>query len=155
MATFKIDKEKFRDAFKLAQKKLIIIPVLVIIVIFATNILPALSSDSANLTKTLPIPIAFILALGASTIGMIRQIDKQYLNQKEFHEPIELTVSDEGLEWITVRSTTNLKWNEIVKWKEGKDLILIYPSPHQFHFIDTTALSEMELHLLRSNLPKN
>ncbi len=154
MATFKIDQQKFRDASKLALKKQIIfIPILIIVVILATNVLPALLSDNISLSKVLPVPFIFILLLSVTSFGRNRQIDKHYLSQKEFHEPIELAVSDEGLQWITIRSTTNLKWNEIVKWKEGKGLILIYPSPHQIHFIDATALSETELHILRSNLP--
>jgi YcxB-like protein len=52
-------------------------------------------------------------------------------------------LSPAGLEWSTETTSTKLPWNKLLRFKDAKDLVLIYYSPHcAFYFPKSFFSSE-------------
>ena len=152
MATFQINQKKYQDAFYLVGTRPLKIVGVIGIIMLAANVLPALFSENVDLKDSIPILITVPFMFGIVLFSWQKNIAKNYINQKDFQEPIELELNDAGLHWTLARSTTKLGWHEIEKLKEGKGLMLVFSTPQCFHFIDLAALSESEMALLRSKL---
>lgn len=64
----------------------------------------------------------------ALILGVVRpyKFRKIYRESKLLHDPFEWEFSDQGLVCKSVKGEARLSWDDFLKWREGKDLILLY-----------------------------
>jgi len=72
------------------------------------------------------IGVLFIFILGVSVFSQKRTYKKIYSSQKSFQEEITMTFDGEGVRWESVSGNYKVKWGDIHKYRENKNLILIY-----------------------------
>lgn len=63
------------------------------------------------------------------------QTKKQYREYKAAQEPISISRQDSGLIFKSAVGNANIEWNRIVKWRENKELVLIYQAPQVYHVV--------------------
>ena len=63
------------------------------------------------------------------------QTKKQYREYKATQEPISMSKQDGGLVFESAVGNANIEWYRIVKWRENKELILIYQARQIYHIV--------------------
>jgi hypothetical protein len=84
-----------------------------------------------------------------------RRIKKVYEQQKELRLPYTMTLDEAGFHMKNEIGESNRPWNMFVKWKEDKNLIMLYHSDVLFSMISKRYLSEEALRFLHEQLRKN
>jgi hypothetical protein len=60
---------------------------------------------------------------------------RMYKKTPLLHQPLAGTVSSDKFVAESVTGRTEMTWNQFVRIKDGKDLILLYYGPHQFNVL--------------------
>jgi hypothetical protein len=84
-----------------------------------------------------------------------RRIKKIYEQQKELHLPYTMTLDETGFHMKNELGESNRPWNMFVKWKEDKNLIMLYHSDILFSMVSKRYLNEETLGFLHEQLSKN
>lgn len=84
-----------------------------------------------------------------------RSIKKVYEQQKELHLPYAMTLDESGFHMKNEVGESNRPWNMFVKWKEDKNLVMLYHSDVLFSMISKRYLNEQALQFLHEQLRKN
>jgi YcxB-like protein len=102
-------------------------------------VLPISIYEAAAHQKDIIVPAGIILSLaflawnfGITVPKRVRKIFKQ---QKALHTPYSFAITTESILIKSERGETNLTWDYFLKWKESKDLFLLYSSDVMFHMI--------------------
>jgi hypothetical protein len=64
-----------------------------------------------------------------------RKIRRSYSQRKDFQHEISMLVTSDGLETRTEQGHGMKPWDDFLKWKEGKNIFLLYISDHMFHMV--------------------
>ena len=64
-----------------------------------------------------------------------RRTKKIYRQQKLLQQPLLIRISDEQFYSKNEYGESSLPWNTFLKWKEGKDLFLVYQTDRLFHML--------------------
>ena len=78
-----------------------------------------------------------ILAYLAFTafVWVPRKIRRSYSQRKDFQHEISMVVTSTGVESRTEQGYSVKPWTDFLKWKEGKNVFLLYVSDHLFHVV--------------------
>jgi len=60
---------------------------------------------------------------------------RHYRKYKAIHEPIHIQLKDEGIELSTTDERGLVRWEKILKWRQNKNYVLVYPMPRMYHII--------------------
>jgi hypothetical protein len=60
---------------------------------------------------------------------------KNYRQYKALSEPVSIEVRDDGLFFKRDNGEGLVPWSHIVKWRQNKTLVLLYPASNIFHLI--------------------
>ena len=60
---------------------------------------------------------------------------RHYRKYKAIHDPIHIQLKDEGIELATTDGGGLVRWEKILKWRQNKDYVLVYPMPRMYHII--------------------
>lgn len=63
------------------------------------------------------------------------QTKRQYKIYKSIQEPFTISQPLQGIHFKNDSGETTLKWNNIIKWRENKEFLLIYQSDYLYHII--------------------
>ncbi len=90
--------------------------------------------------------IAACLAYFAFLFGFIypRRIRKIFRQQKILHAPHSFNVADEAVFTKSDIGEAKLTWDYFQKWKEGKNLFLLYQSDVMFHIVPKRCFASPE-----------
>ncbi len=84
------------------------------------------------------------------------RVKKIFFQQKEFGLPFEMEITDTGLIASNEIGNSNRPWTNFTKWKENKDLFLLYHSDVMFSMIPKRLLTDPEQVItLRTLLERN
>ena len=61
------------------------------------------------------------------------QCRRQYRKYKAIHESFDISLEKEGIRFIEPDSSSLLKWNHLMKWRENSEFILVYQNPKLYH----------------------
>lgn len=63
------------------------------------------------------------------------QAKRHYRNYKSIQKPIKIELVDGGFTITADNGQGNAKWDNLLKWREGKEYILVYLAPKLFYMI--------------------
>lgn len=75
------------------------------------------------------------------------RLKKLYWQQKAFHEPIQVELRTEGMSFSHIHGAGVLPWAHVHKWRESKDLFLVYHSDALYNVLpkrDLRSPAEIE-----------
>lgn len=87
------------------------------------------------------------------------QVKKIFNQQKNLSLPFELEITDAGLVGINELGKSTQPWNHFVKWKENKDLLILYHSDALYSMIpkrlctDSSQVESIKMYLKSNNVP--
>jgi len=86
------------------------------------------------------------LAYLAFLFGFLRprRIRKIFRQQESLHMPYSFTVADDAVLTKSENGEARLAWDYFSKWKEGKDLFLLYQSDVMFHMVPKRCFASPE-----------
>ena len=94
------------------------------------------------------IPVWYFILLPAS-------IKKMYSQAKALHEPIEMTVGQDGLAATGPNGEGTIPWTHVHRWRESRHVLLIYFSDELYHVVPKRCLDHSQEEILRTALLKN
>jgi len=84
------------------------------------------------------------LVLGAFVIARFvvvpRQLSRVFTQQKDLSAPFEMNLSDQEFSMRNEFGESHLPWDSFVKWKEDKEMLLLYRSDVLFHMLPKRLL---------------
>jgi hypothetical protein len=84
------------------------------------------------------------LVLGAFVIArsvvVPRQLTRVFTQQKDLSAPFEMTLTDQEFSVRNEFGESHLPWDSFVKWKEDKEMLLLYRSDVMFHMLPKRLL---------------
>lgn len=60
---------------------------------------------------------------------------RHYRKYKAIHEPVEMRLRQDGIEFANSDASGVVRWNTIFRWRQNRDYILVYPMPRMYHVI--------------------
>lgn len=60
---------------------------------------------------------------------------KNYRQYKALSEPVSIEVRDDGLFFKRENGEGLVPWSHIIKWRQSKTLLLLYPTSNVFHLV--------------------
>ncbi len=88
-------------------------------------------------------------------IFLPRRVRRLFEQHKELGAPIEHEITPEGLLMTSQYGNSNRPWNIFRKWKENKDLLLLYITDLQFIMIPKRFFAAEQLTALHGYLDQN
>jgi len=58
-----------------------------------------------------------------------------YRNYKIIQDTIKLTLEEDGYTMESINGTNEMKWENLLKWREDENIILVYYTPKIFHTV--------------------
>ena len=105
-------------------------------------------------------PLIFIgLFLLYRYILLPRQVKKIFFQQKELSSPFELEITDEGLKASNEFGNSIRPWDHFTKWKENRELFLLYHSDLMYSIVpkrflsDTHQIETIKNYLIKYKVP--
>lgn len=83
------------------------------------------------------------------------RVKKVYEQQKELHYPYTMTVDETGIHTKNQIGEAKRPWNLFVKWREDRNLIILYHSDVMFSMLSKRYLNEESLRFVHEQLKKN
>jgi len=83
------------------------------------------------------------------------RIKKVYEQQKELHYPYTMTIDETGLHTKNQIGEAKRPWSLFVKWRQDKNLIMLYHSDVMFSMLSKRYLSEEAIRFVHEQLKKN
>lgn len=82
-------------------------------------------------------------------------LKKHYRKYPAIQRPMSLSVTDAGVKFMSDSGEGTVAWRDIYKWREGKDLLLIYPAPRIYYMVPKRVDSVGDLcEILKSKVGK-
>jgi len=74
-----------------------------------------------------------------------RRVGRAYKRNKSLQQPLRMTWSDAGIVFENEHRWEKLNWADVLKWKEGEGLFLLYRATDQYYYIiPQRAFSDVE-----------
>lgn len=102
--------------------------------------------------------LPFILMLGLIVFMFAyvpHRVKKVYEQQKELHYPYIITIDETGLHTKNQIGEAKRPWSLFVKWREDKNLIMLYHSDVMFSMIAKRYLTEEGIKFVHEQLKRN
>ena len=127
--------------------------VLTFIIILFMSLLGQLDLDIAYIFTVFMLVIIFPLY---RYIFLPNRIKKLFAQQKELNLPIEFEFTDTGMNTTNELGNSTRPWAHFVKWKENKDLLMLYHSDVLFSMIPKRFFADpQQVETVKSFLEKN
>lgn len=69
---------------------------------------------------------------------------KLYRQHKDLHRPLRMIITEDSLKAENETGSGTIAWRDLVKWKEGHGLFLLYPNEALFYVIPARLFSSIE-----------
>ena len=74
---------------------------------------------------------------------------RHYRKYKAIHDPINIKLKDDGIEFSTPKKKKKERWEKILKWRQNEEYVLVYPMPRLYYIIPKSiSKSGFEIPLL-------
>ena len=74
---------------------------------------------------------------------------RHYRKYKAIHDPINIKLKDDGIEFSTPDGGGLVRWEKILKWRQNEEYVLVYPMPRLYYIIPKSiSKSGFEIPLL-------
>lgn len=83
------------------------------------------------------------------------RVKKVYEQQKELHYPYTITIDEMGIYTKNKIGEAKRPWSLFVKWREDKNLIMLYHSDVMFSMLTKRYLTEEALRFIHEQLRRN
>jgi hypothetical protein len=84
------------------------------------------------------------------------RIRKLFMQQKTLQAPYDYQFNETGLSCTSEFGNSNMPWSTFVRWKEDRELFMLYHSDVMFNMIPKRSFSDpQEIEAFRSHLLKN
>jgi len=125
--------------------------------IFATILFMRLIGQlDINIEYLLPVLILFCLFPLYRYVLLPNRVKKLFVQQKELSLPIEFEFTETGMSSSNELGNSTRPWTNFVKWKENKELILLYHSDVLFSMIPVRFFTDpQQVEIIKSFLEKN
>jgi hypothetical protein len=70
------------------------------------------------------------------------QLKRVFMQQKDLSAPFEMELTDNAFSLENELGASRLPWNTCVKWKEDRDMLLLYRSDVSFHMLPKRLLHD-------------
>jgi hypothetical protein len=107
---------------------------------------------------SLTVAAAFLVAIMALYLYVMRpaQLKRLFGQQKELSRPFEMELTDEGYGFSNSYGSARIPWKDYVKWREGKDIFLLYSADNMFTMIPKRLLqTDADAQFVRDQLARN
>jgi hypothetical protein len=85
-----------------------------------------------------------------------KQMKQEFFKQKELSAPFELEFTDNGMSTSNEFGTTTRPWGDFVKWKENRELLLLYHTDKVCSILPKRIFSDsQEIEIIKTYLKKN
>ncbi len=152
-ATYKISEKDYVGAMKLYSKitpKIAAISGVVVIALLIASIFGCGAIQAGAIGGL--IGGAVVALLGRYLVNPILA-RRHYRKYKAIQEPITISLKEEGVHFSSPDGEVLLKWEQVLKWRQNDEYLLIYPMPRMFHIIPKSiAGSGFELSPIISSL---
>jgi len=115
-------------------------------------------SATGGLPFALMVPAIVLVALFVfyRFVLMPRQIQQAFSQQEELAAPFEMEITDAGLTLTNEFGQTIRPWEKFIKWRENRDLFLLYHADVLYTILPKRLFSNPEeIDTIRTNLQKN
>jgi hypothetical protein len=105
--------------------------------------------------------IVLLLVVTAMIVGLLQFVlvpwraRKIYNQQKELSMPFEMEIREDGLSASNELSSSRRPWNNFLKWKENRDMFLLYHSDVMATIIPKRFLKPEQLEAIKRHLREN
>lgn len=100
--------------------------------------------DNTDLSIDVGITIAFLYPFTWYTIYIPYKAKKIFKQQKSLQIPFVVVVSNEGLHFSNEMGEVKIPWDNFLKWKENKNLFLVYHSDVLFQMLPKRLFGSLE-----------
>lgn len=109
-----------------------------------------------NLGYYLWLPVVIVLALLLYYfVALPRRVRRLFEQQKALSAPFEHEITPDGLVSSNQYGRSTRPWAHFLKWKESRDILLLYVSDLQFVLIPKRFCTAEQLEALRAQLAQN
>jgi len=67
---------------------------------------------------------------------------RHYRKYKLLHQPLRFTMTDSGYAIKSDSGEINVKWSDLLRWRENNEFILLYFAPKLFHMVPITLIEK-------------
>ena len=113
-----------------------------------------------NISLLLPVFILILLFPLYRYVFLPNRVKKIFMQQKELSSPIEFEFTETGLHTSNEFGNSTRPWSYFIKWKENKELIMLYHSDVLFNmipkrfFTDPQQIETVKSYLENNKVPK-
>lgn len=81
---------------------------------------------------------------------------RNYRKYKAIQGEFAVELAEDGIRFLSANSDVKLTWDNVLKWRQNDQWLLLYPMPRMFHMIPTTVASQgFDLQALRERLRRH
>ncbi len=136
---------------RLGQRWAVLIVALVLVAFGALILIP--QGEPASWWALVPV-ITFVAVWALVEYAVLpRRIAHVFTQQKDLSQPFEMELSDEGFQIKNDYGSSRVPWKDFIKWKENKELFLLYRSDYSFNMLPKRFFqNETEIEYVREKL---
>lgn len=83
-------------------------------------------------------------------------VRRHYRNYKDIRDLLSVELLDEGIKFSALSSEGKLAWDQILKWRQNENYVLIYPTSRLYHIVPKSVANEgFDISVLISQLTKH
>lgn len=134
-----------------------IIPIGICIFIYAIYLA---ASAQVSITPLIPVLVLVAFIVLYRYVFLPNRVKKIFSQQKELSLPFEIEFSDTGMSVSNELGNANRPWGNFHKWKENKDLLILYHSDVLYTilpkriFSNAAQIEKVKGYLLSNNIPE-
>ena len=141
-AAFRIAEADYVRAMKLYAKPTwrLIAPISAILLMVIAVIASAPSGDREFLIFCLVALVIWIVVV----YGVVSPVRARfhYRRYKAMHDEFTVELVEDGVRYTSPNGEATVPWNNILKWRQNENYILIYLSPRLFHIVPKSIVAD-------------
>ncbi len=103
----------------------------------------------------IPPPLLVVIISLYYYVSLRRRVHHLFEQNKELGAPVELEITSEGLTTTSQYGNSNRPWSLFRKWKESKDLLMLYITDIQFIMLPRRFFTDEQYAALHAYLDQN
>ena len=137
----------------------IIINVLLLVFVFVTIgglLFVAIGQSELQISSFIPMILIVAIFPLYRYVMLPRRVKQIFIQQKELSSPFEIEITDVGMNFSNEYGNSTRPWRNFTKWKENKELLVLYHSDVMFSIIPKRIFSDsQQLDTIKNLLEKN
>jgi Na+(H+)/acetate symporter ActP len=111
--------------------------------VIMTAVAPTLNPEVSVLQLAIAFPLGCLFPL--AILGLrTRQWNKIHRQSPYLKEPINCTITEAGMEFVSSTASGLIRWSTFIKRKELPDLLLLYQAPNLFYIVSQSFFASAE-----------